>query len=261
MKKLIINTYIVLLILNCHTFNQTKKLSYVIKGHEKIDILRIEKVELNEKGDIQVIADIKIINNGEVLLLRCMKLNYEPNSDEYEFNYRDNKRVFWDDNCSSQFARLLEFKYIKSSDSKELLSEIRDTNSLGEIKRDILIINLGYNSLIIPLSSTLEKIIEKKPPYYRKYYYAQPQHNLKYLYSFTVSYDLLAGSLHTVAKPIQFGCIGSTLIFVEGIYKQNLFFLFSSIPFVIITCPISALLLYPDGETIWKTGKERDDKY
>ena len=171
MKKLIINTYIVLLILNCHTFNQTKKLSYVIKGHEKIDILRIEKVELNEKGDIQVIADIKIINNGEVLLLRCMKLNYEPNSDEYEFNYRDNKRVFWDDNCSSQFARLLEFKYIKSSDSKELLSEIRDTNSLGEIKRDILIINLGYNSLIIPLSSTLEKIIEKKPPYYRKYYY------------------------------------------------------------------------------------------
>ena len=63
---------------------------------------------------IEVIADIKIINNAEVLLLRCMKLNYEPNSDEYEFNYRDNKRVFWDDNCSSQFGRLLEFKYIKS---------------------------------------------------------------------------------------------------------------------------------------------------
>lgn len=233
---------------NCHTFNQTKNITKKVAGETQIEIRKINRIEIDNNGDIQVIAEIRkartTINFGK----KCLFIHYDNESKEYKLNYLNNEKAIFENNCKYNFKNKAEFQFIKNPEFSYLdYINQTDTNKISKtiFYPNHLFLNLDSKYLIIHLNFRPN---ENNRTWIRtdNLIYKIPKENYKYYYPLTIPYDLAAGTIHTVSKPFFYGCKLSANFLAGSAMSNNLFTYTLSLPFFILTCPPSYFLLYPD---------------
>ena len=109
---------------------------------------------------------------------------------------------------------------------------------------EAIFINLNNRLLIIELGVNNNENRQNKISA-RQLINKMPKENYQYFYPLSISYDLIAGTIHTISKPIYYSCRASIGLMYGGSYSKNYWF-FIGLPFFIATCPPTYILLYPD---------------
>ncbi|XDD53049.1 hypothetical protein AB3N62_11195 [Leptospira sp. WS4.C2] len=250
-KKIIL--FLVLLTISCYNFNQTRKVSKKIKGIEDIEILNILSASKLETNEIKIVASIKYKENNQPENTKCILIVYNSYFEEFKFKkYIENKAIFEDcPDTKSLHSIQYEFEKPSRKISKNKYKSIdkieKNTNNKNTFK---LIIELEYDHIILNLDQNYDILnrFSKYPPDYNKPAIIQSKPTFYLLYPFSITYDLFSGTLHTIAMPIMYVCgIGlSKALQTNPSNLENLI----TMPLIYTTCPVSKLLIYPDGYKI-----------
>jgi hypothetical protein len=259
MKKSLKLEYLVCLCLlcytDCHTFNQTRSIYRKIIGANEISIKQILKIEKTSLSEIRI-NTIATLNDGSAINEpMCILISYDHEFKEFKYNQFNSNIIILEECIPIDNTELLDYKIIGHSDYlKNLEQQNKKSKNESFIqpytdKNNNLFIPLGYDLVIIGTKLEYPSIFRKYGHKVKKTILMKPNNYYYPLYPFAVSYDLLAGTLHTVARPIYFACeLGFGLglrnrpvNFIEGAFILSIIF---------TTCPIGGILIFPDGVNV-----------
>ncbi|MDF3822560.1 hypothetical protein P3G55_21850 [Leptospira sp. 96542] len=250
-KIKLLSLFCLIIQLHCHTFNQTRKLSRKIRGFNEIQINKILKIEKTSATEITISAIANQKDGSIIEEPMCITIYYDPNFEEYRFTQYKSRFVILEECKTFTNTQPLNFKII----SQRIYFENKRTEEKNINKKGVTNNISNEKNLIIPLGMDLI-FIETQLNYinkFRNYYgsinrpaYIKSKKHYYPFYPLTLTYDLLAGSLHTIGMPFYFACGYG---FGRGLDNKRTGVLEGSIVMSIIftTCPIATVIVLPDG--------------
>ncbi|TGM74777.1 hypothetical protein [Leptospira bouyouniensis] len=216
-------------ILNCATFNQTKRVTKKSLGIEYFKIVEFVSVAFIEKNKILIVAkttdlkaeDTEIYNPSQIPKERCFILDLLDEDTKVVAKHTIEKAFFYNE-CYYPKSKAIQFKTITKA---EFVSDKMVTNKE--------IINIAFESRYRKdhyIQIEIKTSDKMKISTYKIGSSVQKNDKPFYLfyYSLSLPYDIFAGLLHTVGFPFIVG----TVIFYKASFSNNLYeiYLFLSYP-------------------------------
>ncbi|TGM73611.1 hypothetical protein EHQ96_00130 [Leptospira levettii] len=236
--------------LSCFTFNQTRNISRKNRGVNELKIDKIIKVERKSQTEITIWTLSSWKDGSSTEEPMCISVYHDSSFEKYIFSLYTSNIVKMEKCKSSVEAQPLNFivtseylYYENKKIHKENASKIKSNSDLEE---NSLMIPLEYKLLFVENKLILKNQFSKYYSNKEKFVYANPT-NLYYpLYPFAFTYDIFAGTLHTLGTPFYYVCESYAFIGLKN-SPLNFFEKALSLGVLFTACPIGALLIIPDG--------------
>jgi len=255
-KKFKINNLITLcliIFIDCHTFNQTRNVYRKIKGVNEIHINKIQNIEKISPSDIRIKTIAVYKNGSQINEEMCILITYDQDSNEFKFaQFKSNVIIL--EYCKTLiYTELLDFKLTKHY---EYLNNIKVANKNSKNKAitqpykedNKLFIPIGYDLAIIDTKTKNQNKFKKYNNQLKKNAFIKPNYYYYPLYPLVITYDLLAGILHTAGMPFYYASeYGFYLAIKESAHPRGLLTGTFFYKIFISNLIIAGILIAPDG--------------
>jgi hypothetical protein len=195
--------------INCHTFNQTRKVYRKIIGVNEILIKQIVNIEKISPSDIRINILAAYKDGSPINEQMCILIAYDHYYDEYKFNLIKSNVIILEECIPLNNTEHVDFEIMKHY---EYLKKIKEANKTSKNKPmtqpykedNKLFIPIGYDLLIIETKSKYQNKLKKYNDQVKKTAFIKPNYYYYPLYPFSLTYDLLAGTLHTAGMPFYY---------------------------------------------------------
>lgn len=239
--------------IDCHTFNQTRKIYRKINGVNEIYIKKIKNIEKISPSDIRINTITEYKDGSQINEQMCILITYDQYHDEFKFTQFKSNVIILEDSIPLNNTMRLDFKIMKHY---EYLNKIKETNKNSKNKTisqpykedSKLFIPLGEDLVIIDTNTKHQNNFQKYSNKVEKTALIKPNHYYYPLYPLVITYDLLAGTLHTAGMPFYYASeYGFYLAIKESAHPRGL--LTGSLFYTIFISNliIAGILIAPDG--------------
>lgn len=207
LKNLIILLLIILI--DCHTFNQTRNVYRKIIGVNEIYIKKIQKIEKISSSDIRINTIAAYKDGSPINEQMCILITYDQYYNEYKFAQFKSNVIILEECLPLNNTEPLDFEIMKHYEYLKIIKEKNNTSKNKTIalpyKEDYkLFVPLGYDLVIIKTKSKYQNNLKKYDDLIKKTAHIKPNYYYYSLYPLVFPYDLLAGTLHTAGMPFYY---------------------------------------------------------
>ncbi|XDD53040.1 hypothetical protein AB3N62_11150 [Leptospira sp. WS4.C2] len=242
--------------IDCHTFNQTRNVYRKIIGVNEIYIKKIQNIEKISSSDIRINTIAAYKDGSPINEQMCILITYDQYYDEYKFTQFKSNVIILEECVPLNNTEPLDFKIMKHY---EYLKKIKEDNKTSKNKTialpykedNKLFIPLGHDLVIIETKSKYQNKLRKYNDQVKKTAHIKPNYYYYPLFPLVLTYDLLAGTLHTAGMPFYYASeYGFYLAISEstnprGFLRQTFVNTIFYTNFI-----IAAILISPDGVKI-----------